>query len=95
MLCITRWQTSGRQLDIAEKYHNDPLRCLVEMFEIWFEQIHPPPTWPNVIAAVEFLGVSLEREVHSELVLTPKFDHYQLNYHSALCACTGKIKSMH
>ena len=46
----------GKLAGIAEKYRNDPQRCLVKMFEIWFEQIHPPPTWPNIIAAVEFLG---------------------------------------
>ena len=46
----------GKLEGITEKYHSDPQRCLVEMFEIWLEQLHPPPTWPNIIATVEFLG---------------------------------------
>ena len=59
-----KWKTIGLYLEIpkgklagiTEKYHNDPQRCLVEMFEIWLEQVHPPSTWANMIEAVEFLG---------------------------------------
>ena len=59
-----KWKTIGLYLEIpkgklegiTEKYRNDCQRCLVEMFEIWLEQLHPPPTWPNITATVEFLG---------------------------------------
>ena len=46
----------GKLAGITEKYQHDPSRCLMDMLEIWLEQIHPPPTWTAIIQAVEFLG---------------------------------------
>ena len=62
-----KWKMIGRYLEIpsgklagiTEKYPHDPHSCLVEMLEIWLEQVHPLPTWTAIIEAVEFLGESL------------------------------------
>lgn len=58
------WKLIGIQLNIPtgrlkateEKCKNDPCKCLVEMLEMWLEQLDPPATWTAVIEAVEFLG---------------------------------------
>ena len=42
--------------DITAQYPDDPHFCLVQVLEIWLDQVHPPPTWTAIIDAVEFLG---------------------------------------
>ena len=64
----------GKLAGITEKYPHDPHRCLVEMLEIWLEQVHPPPTWTAIIEAGGVSGrgsawKGAEREVHCELGL--------------------------
>ena len=59
-----KWKSIGIRLKIPigklkateEKCKNDPHTCLVEMLEMWLEQLDPPATWTAVIEAVEFLG---------------------------------------
>ena len=46
----------GKLAGITATHQHDPHRCLVEMLEIWLEQVHPSPTWTTIIEAVEFLG---------------------------------------
>ena len=41
---------------IATEHQNDPHRCLIEMLEVWLKRVDPPPTWPAIIEAIEFLG---------------------------------------
>ena len=56
-----QWKAIGFQLkisklsDIETKHHNDPQLCLLEMLEVWLKRVYPPPTWSDIIAAVEFL----------------------------------------
>ena len=76
MLCITKWQRSGRRLEsvlVSQKenwqapqghYQHDPHRCLLEMLETWLERVDPPTTWATIIEAVEFLG---EEQLGKEL----------------------------
>ena len=75
MLCITKWQRSGRLESVlgSQKenwqasqghYQHDPHRCLVKMLETWLERVDPPTTWATIIEAVEFLG---EEQLGKEL----------------------------
>ena len=59
------WMTLGVQLDIPKpelntielKCQRNPKRCLLEMLENWLQlQVDPPPSWTNVVNAVESLG---------------------------------------
>ena len=55
------WKAIGFQLKISNlsnieaKHRNDPQLCLLEMLEVWLKRVDPPPTWSDIIAAVEFL----------------------------------------
>lgn len=59
-----KWKVIGVQLDIGfsnltsieTKNHNNPHLCLLDMLEVWLKRVNPPPTWPAIIEAVEFLG---------------------------------------
>ena len=73
-----KWKMIGRYLEIpggklagiTKKYPHDPHSCLVEMLEIWLEQVHPPPTWTAIIEAVEFLGESqLGKELREKYIV--------------------------
>ena len=46
----------GRLKSIEVNRQRDPQNCLVEVLEMWLEQVSPPPTWAAVIDAVEFIG---------------------------------------
>lgn len=57
--------TLGVQLDIPKpelntielKCQRNPKRCLLEMLENWLQrQVDPPPSWSDVVNAVESLG---------------------------------------
>jgi len=61
----------GTLAHIAERCQHDPHRCLLEMLEVWLEQIHPPASWPTMIEAVEFLG-----EKHLGRELREKYMYY-------------------
>ena len=59
------WMTLGVQLDIPKPELNsieancqrNPKRCLLEMLENWLQrQVDPPPSWTDVVNAVESLG---------------------------------------
>ena len=58
----TEWHTIGTFLGIpqgelkiiAEREH-DPQRCLMEMLSVWLCQTNPPPSWPDIAKAVEFI----------------------------------------
>ena len=41
---------------INAEHHHDPHKCLIGMLEVWLNRVDPPPTWPAIIEAVEFLG---------------------------------------
>ena len=59
-----QWMTLGVQLDIPKpklnsievKYQSDPRRCLLEMLEEWLKQQVDPPSWTDIVNAVESLG---------------------------------------
>lgn len=59
-----KWKILGVQLGISHgslrsievNCLRDPHNCLLEMLEMWLQQIDPPPTWAAVINAVEFMG---------------------------------------
>ena len=59
-----QWMTLGVQLGIPKSelnsieatYLNNPKRCLLEMLEEWLKQQVDPPSWTDVVNAVEFLG---------------------------------------
>ena len=56
-----QWKEIGIQLNISnlsniETKCRDPKPCLLEMLEVWLKRVDPPPTWSDIIAAVEFLG---------------------------------------
>ena len=58
----TEWHTIGTFLGIpqgelkiiAEREH-EPQRCLMEMLSVWLCQTNPPPSWPDIAKAVEFI----------------------------------------
>ena len=59
----------GTLAGIAEKWQHDPHKCLVDMLEIWLEQIHPPSSWAAIIESVEFLGEEkLGRELRDKYI---------------------------
>ena len=35
---------------------DDPHKCLLKMLDTWLERVHPPASWPTIVAAVEILG---------------------------------------
>ena len=59
-----KWMILGIQLGISHgslrsievNCLRDPQKCLLEMLEMWLQQVDPPPTWAAVIDAVEFIG---------------------------------------
>ena len=59
-----KWKILGVQLGISHgtlrsievNCLRDPQNCLLEMLEMWLQQVDPPPTWATVIDAVEFMG---------------------------------------
>ena len=59
-----KWMILGIQLGISHgnlkgieiKRQQDPQNCLLEVLEMWLQQVDPPPTWATVIDAVEFIG---------------------------------------
>ena len=57
--------TLGVQLGIPKSELNsieancqrDPKRCLLDMLDIWLQQqVDPPPSWTDIVYAVESLG---------------------------------------
>ena len=46
----------GTLAAITERCQHDPLRCLMEMLEVWLERVHPAASWTTMIEAVDFLG---------------------------------------
>ena len=59
-----QWKILGVRLGIADgrlksievNCQRDPQNCLLEVLEMWLQQVDPPPTWAAVIDAVEFIG---------------------------------------
>ena len=58
------WMILGIQLGISHgtlrsievNCLRNPQKCLLEMLQMWLQQVDPPPTWAAVIDAVEFIG---------------------------------------
>ena len=59
------WMTLGVQLGIQKselngieiKCQHNPKRCLLEMLDMWLkQQVDPPPSWTDIVDAVESLG---------------------------------------
>ena len=59
------WMTLGVQLGIPKSELNsievncqhNPKRCLLEMLDVWLkQQVDPPPSWTDIVDAVESLG---------------------------------------
>ena len=60
-----KWMTLGICLGIpkgmldtiAENCHHNAQKCLLEMLSTWLkQQVDPPPSWVNIVNAVESLG---------------------------------------
>ena len=59
-----KWMILGIQLGISHgslksievNRQRDPQNCLLDVLEMWLQQVDPPPTWAAVIHAVEFIG---------------------------------------
>lgn len=59
-LVADKWKILGVQLGISHgslrsievNCLRDPHNCLLEMLEMWLQQVDPPPTWAAVIDAV-------------------------------------------
>lgn len=59
-----KWMILGVQLGISHgslksieaNRQRDPQNCLLEVLEMWLQQVDPPPTWAAIIDAVEFIG---------------------------------------
>ena len=41
---------------ITAEHQRDPHKCLIGMLDAWLKRVDPPPTWPAIVEAVEFLG---------------------------------------
>ena len=59
------WRQLGIQLGIkletldtiAESYYHKPQNCMSGMLNTWLkQQVDPPPTWADIIDAIESLG---------------------------------------
>jgi len=60
-----KWHPIGMYLGIPEvemkaieiKHRGDPQKCLMAMLtESWLPRVCPPPTWPEIAEAIEFVG---------------------------------------
>lgn len=59
-----KWMILGIQLGMSHgslksievNRQRDPQNCLLDVLEMWLQQVNPPPTWAAVIDAVEFIG---------------------------------------
>ena len=59
-----QWKILGVRLGISHgslrsievNCQRNPQNCLLEVLEMWLQQVDPPPTWAAVIDAVEFIG---------------------------------------
>ena len=49
---------------ITGEHQRDPHKCLIGMLEVWLKRVDPPPIWPVIVEAVEFLG---EEQLGKEL----------------------------
>ena len=60
----SKWKSIGTLLDISEeelstiseREHGDPQECLMGMLNVWLHQTNPPANWPDIAAAVKFIG---------------------------------------
>ena len=60
----SKWENIGILLDIDDAplskikadNHGDSGDCLREMLRIWLKKVDPPPSWNDIIEALECLG---------------------------------------
>ena len=71
----SKWKSIGILLDISEeelstiyeRYHGDPQKCLMGMLNVWLHQTNPPANWPDIAAAVKFIGKhDIAREIRQK-----------------------------
>ena len=71
----SKWKSIGTLLDISEeelraisqREHGDPQECLMAMLNVWLHQTNPPASWPEIAAAVEFIGKhDIAREIRQK-----------------------------
>ena len=71
-----KWMRLGIRLGIQKEtldtieadHHHNSQNCLIEMLNTWLRrQVNPPPSWANIVDAVEFLGdKQLGKELRKE-----------------------------
>ena len=49
-------ESHGSLKSIEVNCQRGPQNCLLDVLEMWLQQVDPPPTWTPVIDAVEFIG---------------------------------------
>lgn len=42
---------------IRQQHNNDPANCLLEMIVEWLKRIKPPPTWDDLVYALQARAV--------------------------------------
>lgn len=59
-----RWDDIGIELEVNDDqlvqmrrdYSGDNRCCLKEMLRIWLKQVDPPPSWSDIVDALDNLG---------------------------------------
>ena len=60
----SEWRPIGTFLEIpteemsiiADRHRGDPQKCLMAMLAVWLPRTNPPPCWPDIADAVDFVG---------------------------------------
>ena len=66
-----KWHNIGIMLDVPETtleqieadYPGDCQQCVREMIKSWLKQVNPPPTWKDLVDAVQIINPSLATKI--------------------------------
>jgi len=88
----TKWQSIGTFLQITseelniiqDRHRGDPQKCLMAMLSVWLHQTNPAPGWPEIVAAVNFIGRSdvaqKIREKYCKWLILGDTTHWERGY---------------